>query len=109
MTVCMWCSMRSTVWPRARMSRMWPAISRFSDGFMPAAGSSRRSSAGAAASARAISVRRRFANESVIDEVVGPRREAAAEQLERGQRRGPGIRLRPRDGRRPQERAEQKP
>ena len=107
MTVCMWCSMRSTVWPRARMSRMWPAISRFSDGFMPAAGSSRRSSAGSAASARAISVRRRFANDSVMTKSSARGTRRLPNSPRSGQRRGARVRLRPHDGRRPQERAEE--
>src|SRR6185436_13875953 len=64
-TTCMSCSITRIVCPRS--SRSLPissAISWVSDGFIPAAGSSRSSTRGFVAIARAISSRRRFAYES---------------------------------------------
>ena len=58
MTRPMSCSMRTTVRPESRIWRMSSISARFSDGFMPAAGSSSSSTLGPVAMARAISRRR---------------------------------------------------
>ncbi len=58
MTTFMSCSMRMIVMPSSRIRRMRPMRAAVSCGFMPAAGSSRKSSVGSVASARAISRRR---------------------------------------------------